>query len=243
MLNIKYILSMFTVFMIFSASNTFAGNAEHPKDTHYTASGFFDIHVCNWPDRAPFYMALYSTRQFKKIQSVELMNAKGEWFALLDLSRFRVISSDKKAEKRVFINQIVQPEIQTDGWFSAKITLLDGTVHIAKDFVKHNLLPIASKLQPVHRENVVDMPETLNWPAVKGASYYQIFIKDKWQEDKLIYSSKLLNKPEFVLPEDLLEYGGYYSWRVNARDVNEDIRLGDFNAGSLSAWQEFTVAD
>ena len=52
------------------------------------------------------------------------------------------------------------------------------------------------------------------------------------------------SKPfNLALPDDLLEYGGYYSWRVDARDVNEDVRLGDFNMGSLSAWQEFTIVD
>lgn len=239
----RSVLSMLVFMMFLPASNIYAGNVDHPDDTHYTDSGFFDVHVCNWPDRLPFYMALYSTFKFKEINSIELMNAKGEKFASMNLSKFRVITSDNKPEKRVFINQIIQPDDHGDGWFSAKITLANGTVHIAKDFVKHGLLPIASDLQPVRREQLLDFPETLSWPAVKGASYYQVFIKDKWDEDKLIFSSKVLNEPKATLPKDLLEYGGYYSWRVHARDINEDVKLGDFNLGSLNAWQEFTIID
>ncbi|MCK5262510.1 MAG: hypothetical protein KAJ92_02440 [Gammaproteobacteria bacterium] len=243
MKKLQSVFSIFIFIMFVLTSNVFAGNADHPDDTHYTASGFFDIHVCNWPDRAPFYMTLYSTFKFNEIKSVELKNAKGDKFAALDLSKFMVVNSDNKPEKRVFINQIVRPDDHSDGWFSAKITLADGTVHVAKDFIKHGLLPIASKLHPAHREQLADLPGTLSWPAVKGASYYQIFIKDKWDEDKLIFSSKLLSEPKVTLPEDLLEYGGFYSWRVHARDINEDVKLGDFNLGSLNAWQEFTVAD
>ncbi len=236
-----FLLLMAMVFI--SSSNVYAGNAAHPKDTHYTASGFFDIHLCNWPDRPPFYMALYSTKQFKQIRSVELINAKGKKFAVLDLSKFRVIKANSKSEKRVFINQVAQPKGFSDGWFSARITLADGSVHVAKDFVEHGLMNIANNLQPSHRQQISDLPKTLKWPAVKGAAYYQVFIKDKWDEDKLILSSKMLDAPEVVLPKDLLEYGGFYSWRVHARDVNGDVKLGDFNLGSLSSWQEFTIAD
>jgi hypothetical protein len=232
-----------TWLLFISATNVFAGNADHPGDTHYTDTGFFDIHVCNWPDRAPFYMALYSTQQFNDVKSIELMNSNGEKFASLDLSKFRIIRAEKKPEKRVFINQIPQPGNFSDGWFTAKITLADGSIDSAKDFVEHGLLPIASGLQPAHREQLSDIPKSLHWPAIEGASYYQVFIKDKWDENKLIFSSKVLKEPKVILPDDLLEYGGYYSWRVHARDVNEDIKLGDFNQGSLSAWQEFTVAD
>lgn len=229
--------------ILFSMTNVFAANATHPDDTHYTASGFFDIHVCNWPDRDSFYLSLYSTRQFKDVQSVELMNAQGEKFAVLDLSKFMVIKSEDKPEKRVFMTQVARPKNHTDGWFSAKITLRDGTVHTAKDFVKHGVLPRATNLLPGHQSKLSDPPKVLRWLAVEGARHYQVFIKDKWGVDKLIFSSGILNEPELILPEDLLEYGGYYSWRVHARDVNEDIKLGDFNQGSLSNWQEFTIAD
>ena len=227
----------------FLAADVFSANADHPGDSHYTASGFFDIHVCNWPSRPPFYMTLYSTTKFNNIKKVELTSSQGERLAMLDLSKYRIIKADNKPEKRVFINQIIQPDNYKDGWFSAKITLDDGTVHEAKDFVSHGLLPLASKNMPAHKSELTDPPKILSWSAVKGALYYQVFIKDKWNESEILYSSDLLKEPELALPEELLEYGGYYAWRVHARDVNEDIKLGDFNQGSLSDWQEFSVAD
>lgn len=236
-------LKVLLVMLLLSKASAFAGNAGHPDDTHYTASGFFDLHVCHWPDRAPFYMALYSTLQFDKVKSIELTNADGVQFAELNLSRLKIISVKGKPEKRVFINQIALPDKRTDGWFSAKITLHDGTVHTATDFVVHGIMPLASGLWPAQQSELAELPGTLHWPAVAGAAHYQVFIKDKWDEGKLIFSSVILNRPELSLPQDLLEHGGYYSWRVHARDVNEDIRLGDFNQGSLSDWQEFTVAD
>jgi hypothetical protein len=43
------------------------------------------------------------------------------------------------------------------------------------------------------------------------------------------------------LPPGLIEDGGYYSWLIHARDINEDIKLGDFNSGSLSTPVTFSV--
>ena len=43
------------------------------------------------------------------------------------------------------------------------------------------------------------------------------------------------------LPAGLLEKGGYYSWIVHARDLNEHFMLGDFNHGSLSATVNFSI--
>ncbi len=52
----------------------------------------------------------------------------------------------------------------------------------------------------------------------------------------------MLTQPRLVLPRGLLKPGGIYAWRVHARDVNENILLGDFNHGSLSAEIQFTTA-
>lgn len=225
------------------ALHVYAGNAKHQGDMHYGDAGFFDIHVCNWPDRAPFYMALFSTFRFNEVRSIELMNASGDQFVSLDLTKYRVIKADKKPEKRVFINQVEQSGEFADGWFSAKITLTDGTVHIAKDFVQHGLLSIVDAVQPASHEQLIEIPKTLSWSPVAGAGYYQVFIKDKWDMSKVIFSSKILNEARVELPSDLLEYGGYYTWQVHARDVNKDVKLGDFNLGSLSSWYEFSIAD
>ena len=66
-------------------------------------------------------------------------------------------------------------------------------------------------------------------------------MRDLWDESKLIFSSKLLDKPSVQLPAGLLEAGGYYSWIVHARDLNEHFMLGDFNHGSLSATVHFSI--
>ena len=224
-------------------TNADAGNADHPNDSHYTESGFFDIHVCNWPDREPFYLALYSTRQFKHLKSVELMNVRGEKFASLNLSKFMIVKADNKPEKRVFMTQIPRPKNDSDGWFSARITLNNNIVHKAKNRVKQGVLPKAQNLLPAQGSDLIDMPKVLRWSAVEGALYYQVYIKDKWGKDELIFTSNLLTEPELMIPEGIFEHGGLYSWRVHARDVNEDIELGDFNMGSLSSWQEFSIVD
>ena len=69
-----------------------------------------------------------------------------------------------------------------------------------------------------------------------------MFIRDIWNDGELIHSSKLLDRPEVVLPEGLLEPGGYYSWIVHARNTNEDVKTGDFNHGSLNKPATFSIA-
>ena len=48
------------------------------QDPHYTEVGFFDIHVCNWPDRPPFIMALFSTLDFENITKVSVHTPSGD---------------------------------------------------------------------------------------------------------------------------------------------------------------------
>lgn len=45
-----------------------------------------------------------------------------------------------------------------------------------------------------------------------------------------------------VAAHDLLRRGGSYTWRVHARDVNEDKDLGDFNLGAMGPVLSFSVA-
>jgi len=68
-----------------------------------------------------------------------------------------------------------------------------------------------------------------------------VVIKDLWNDEKMVYSSKLLKEPRLVVPSGLLQPGGYYSWLVHARDVNEDPVLGDFNRGSQTDAIEFSI--
>lgn len=44
--------------------------AGHEDDPHYTPTGFFDVHVCNWPEKPRFLMALFSTQYFDEVAKV-----------------------------------------------------------------------------------------------------------------------------------------------------------------------------
>ncbi|MCM2289473.1 MAG: hypothetical protein NDI67_10635, partial [Sulfuritalea sp.] len=70
----------------FAISSSLAAPAADP---HQTDVGFFDIHVCNWPDQPLFLMALFSTRQFKDIARIDLVAPDGSQLGPMDLSRYR----------------------------------------------------------------------------------------------------------------------------------------------------------
>ena len=42
------------------------------QDPHRNAAGFFDIHVCNWPERELFFMSLFSTPRYDEVEQVEV---------------------------------------------------------------------------------------------------------------------------------------------------------------------------
>jgi len=212
-------------------------------DKHYSHVGFFDIHYCNWPDRKPFILALFSTVHYKNINEIEIFDPDNRKITSLDLDRFRQVETKSKKIKKVFIKQVEVDATFKDGWYRSVVSLNDGTKVISYDYVKYTLMEMASKTVPEDESEEVDVPESLRWKKIDDAKYYQVFIKDMWQDGKLIYTSKLLDKNKLKLPEGLLEPGGYYSWRIHARDVNEDIKLGDFNHGSLSKILTFSVTD
>jgi len=218
-------------------------NASDNADPHYGPAGFFDIHVCNWPERPLFFMPLFSTERYAEVQSVRVFTPGGELLTELDLERYRTIKRDKKPEKRVFIKQLDVPSGAANGWYTARTTLANGEVYTTQDYVILHSLPQAGDQAPAHEEEVAEIPEKLSWEAVPGANFYQVFIRDLWNEDKLIYTSELLTRPELVLPPDLLHRGGMYSWVIHARDTNSHILLGDFNHGSLNKSVTFLISD
>jgi hypothetical protein len=217
--------------------------ARSEKDTHYIDSGFFDIHVCNWPERKLFFMPLFSTARYDEIVKIDIIDPDGRPLVQMDLERFRVIKQKTGKEKHAFINQLDVPPAAKDGWYSAQITLSDGSVQTASDYVRISTLDKADGHRPGHDEEVASPPRELRWNPVPGAGFYQVFIRDKWNDDRLIHTSKLLAKPRLVLPPGLITPGGLYSWVVHARDINEDLLLGDFNHGSMSKVVEFSVSD
>lgn len=210
-------------------------------DPHYTDVGFFDIHVCNWPNQPLFFLALFSSYQYQELAQVEIRTPQGDLVGRLDFNKFRVIRQKGKPLKKAFIKHFDIPTDAVDGWYNARITLKDGRRFAAQDYVVLRKMPLATNLVPSDGAEDIANPRSLKWNPIPGAKYYQVFITDNW-EGKVIHMSKLLAETKLDLPRGLLQPGGYYSWRIHARDVQGNVLLGDFNHGSLSRRNSFTVA-
>ena len=211
-------------------------------DPHYTELGFFDIHLCHWPDRSPFYMALFSSTQYPNIASVRVYFPDGKPLGELDLTRYRTIAPPGKAEKRVFITHLPLTSEAADGWFRATVKTRDGREIPAKDYVVHTLLPIVHEATPAGGRELPHPPAEFTWTAVPGATHYQVTLRDEWDDGRVIFTSKLVTEAKLSMPPGLLQQGGRYAWVIHARDSNGGVLLGDFNHGSLSAPQIFSVA-
>ena len=215
--------------------------AADPADRHYNEAGFFDIHVCNWPGRPLFFMPLFSTERYNEVQSIEVLTPGGDLLLELDPERYRTIKRKNKPDKRAFIRQLDVPPAAANGWYSARIRLDNGEEHVALDYVILHTLPKAGGQVPADGAALERMPEKLAWDPVPGAGFYQVFIRDLWNDSELVHTSKLLTRPELELPPGLLQRGGYYSWIIHARDTNSHILLGDFNHGSLNKPATFLI--
>lgn len=213
-----------------------------PKtDPHYTDVGFFDIHVCNWPNRPLFFLILFSTTHFNNIKSIEILTNENKHIGFLDLEKYRLSLTKEKKEKRAFLKQFEIPEGATNGWYNAIVTTRDGKKYASKDFVVLHEMERASDRKPPANAEDLPLIKELAWKPVPGAKHYKVFIRDLW-EGKLIYESKVLNEARLKLPDNLLKPGGLYSWQIHSRDVNENILLGDFNHGSLTGHIKFSIA-
>ncbi len=211
-------------------------------DPHYTEIGFFDIHLCNWPDRPPFYMALFSSPQYQNIVGVRVYLPDGKPLGELDMTHYRTVSLPGKPEKRVFITHLPLPKKATDGWFSATVKTRDGREISAKDYVVHTLLPIVRETTPADGRELPTPPAELTWTPVPGATHYQVTLRDVWDDNREILTSEVVTAPRIPVPPGLLRRGGRYAWVTHARDSNGGLLLGDFNHGSLSAPQIFSIA-
>lgn len=234
-----FFIIIFTIFII--PGLAYSDSAK--KSPHYTKVGFFDIHVCNWPGRDLFFMSLFSTTQFGDIKSIEVFYPDGKLLSNLDKSRYKLIEKKGKPEKRVFISQSDIGDNATNGWYTAKITMNDGNIHHSRDYVELSKLPVVSNTQPVDSDSPVPMINSLSWQPVSDDAYYMVFIRDVWDDQKLIYTSKISKRNSIKIPEGLLAAGGNYRWIVHARNVNEHKLYGDFNHGSISRSMEFSIED
>lgn len=210
-------------------------------DPHYTAVGFFDIRVCNWPERARFMQVLFSTTKYDVVRKVDVLDPDDRLVGTFGLGQYRLIKEKDGSEKRVFIVPFPLGPDAREGWYTGRITMADGTVHLAKDRVTLRTLPMARDPQPPTDAEDVVAPRHLSWAPVPGAKAYQVFLHDIWEGEAIIFRSPHLTRNRVELPEGLLKPGGYYTWRVHARDVDEDVELGDFDHGSLTPYFKFSV--
>lgn len=209
-------------------------------DPHYSEAGFFDIHLCHWPEEGRFVMALFSSARFAEIDRVIIQSPEGNVLGELDLTKFRAFKGPTGQDKRAYITHFPPPAKPVDGWYKSIVQFKDGRRYEASDYVIHTYMNLASGMTPAPGSEGVEMPKELRWEPLPGARHYQVFIRDKWN-DTLLFQSKLFGEPFFPLPEGLLKRGGYYGWSIHARDVDEHVLLGDFNHGTTSGEYTFTV--
>lgn len=209
-------------------------------DPHYTAAGFFDVHVCNWPEKPRFLMALFSTARYDEIARVTVHSPDGARLGDLDTRVYRAFKAPSGEAKRVFISHLDLPASAVDGWYRAEITLTDGSRFEARDYVVHHFMPQASGIRPVPGAQDVPASAELSWDPIPGARYYEVFLRNDW-DDTPASASGLITQPRFKPPADALQSGGEYVWRIHARDSDGNVLLGDFNHGSLSPEMHFTV--
>ncbi|NOR42025.1 MAG: hypothetical protein GQ572_01725 [Gammaproteobacteria bacterium] len=212
------------------------------SDPHYNDIGFFDIHICNWPERPNFFKILFSSEKYDQIESMDVYTPDDHLLVNLDKTRFKILKRKNKPNKKVYMLDIDIPEQATTGWYKIDVKSNDGTIYHAKDYVIMTRLEQVSRMHPSDENKEFNLPITLKWDPVAGSQHYQAFVRDVWTE-KLVFRSKLIETPEIKIPDNKLEPGGEYYWVVHSRDTNEHLLLGDFHMGSLSKKTYFTVAE
>ncbi len=211
-------------------------------DPHYNQMGFFDIHICNWPERPNFFKILFSSEKYEQIESMGVYTPENKLLVNLDKTKFRTLKRKNKPNKKVYMLDIDVPELATTGWYKIDIKTKNGNIYHAKDYVIISRLEKISEMQPSDEHKKFDLPITLKWEPVAGSKHYQVFVRDVWTE-KLVFRSKLIGMPEIKIPDGKLEPGGEYYWVIHSRDTNEHILLGDFHMGSMSEKKYFTVVE
>jgi len=215
----------------------YAGNEGDP---HYTRAGFFDTHVCNWPENPRFLMAVFSTPYWDEVAKVAVFAPDGTFVGDLDLTRFRAFKTESGQTKRAFIAHFDLPDKVVDGWYRAEVSLKDGSRFEARDYLIHHFMPHPTGTRPIPDASDVPASIELRWDPIPGAKYYEVFLRDNWAGTEAT-ASGLLTEPRFVPPQGMLQPGGAYVWRIHARDSNGNVLLGDFNHGSLSQEMGFMV--
>lgn len=240
---IKHVATLLMLSSVFINSALYADEAPILiNDPHSNALGFFDIHICNWPERPNYFKVLFETEKYQYIDSMSVYTPDDKLLVTLDNTKFLSQKRKYRPEKRFFILDIDVPEFATTGWYSIDVKTKNGQSFKAKDYVIMSRLQRVSQMTPSGDDVVVRLPVVLQWKTVPGAYYYQVYVRDAWT-DELVYTSDTTEKNATRIPNNMLEAGGYYYWRVNARDLKGSILLGDFHMGSMSEKAYFNVAD
>lgn len=215
-----------SLFACLSLSGAVSAEAAAPNDFHDTAFGTFDMHVCNWPERAPFLVAVFATHRPQDVARIEVLRPDGRPLGDIRLERFELRAHPNHGERRVFKTHLPLEKGAVTGWYRARVHAHDGRVVEARDYVDIKIMPQVRALQRRTSE--------LRWQPLPGATHYRVIVKDPWQDKKVVYKSDLLREPRLQLPLDSLEPNGDYIWQVHARDTARAVKWGEFNHGSLS---------
>jgi len=200
------------------------------------------MHVCNWPERPLFFKLVFSSVQYQRLAAIQVFSPANEPLARFDLDQYKIVNRPGKPLKRVYLVDLPVPPTAMNGWYTAHIRTRDGQEFQARDYLEIRRLDQAvADVVPEDQSVQADPPREFHWAPVPGASYYVVFIHDRWDDDRLIYESPRLAEPRLILPPGILQPGGIYQWRVNTRDRHEDRKFGDFNHGSLTPFRSFSV--
>lgn len=196
------------------------------NDVHQTPFGTFDMHVCNWPERAPFFVAVFATHRAQDVLRVEVLRPDGRPLGDLALERFELRTDPEHGERRVFKSHFPLPQGAPKGWYRARLHTRGQGVVEARDYIEIKVMPQVRALKR-HADE-------LRWQPLPGATHYRVIIKDPWQDKRIVYKSDLLREPRLRLPAGALAPDGDYIWQVHARDTARAVKWGEFNHGSLS---------
>ena len=149
-LHLNIFLQVLCLSLVSFTTPTFADEAPLlDQDPHYTAVGFFDMHICNWPDRPRFFKILFSTEKFADITAMEVFDPSGHSVTVLEKNRFMLLKRKNKPEKRVFLVDLDVPDSATTGWYTINVKTADGKQYVAKDYMPLARIKRVSGLTPL----------------------------------------------------------------------------------------------
>jgi len=149
-----------------------AAGAPPGKDRHVTAVGFFDMHVCNWPERPLFFKALFSSIHYEQLRDIQVFTPDGQPLLRFDLAQFRTATRPGKPVKRVCLVDVPVPPGAQDGWYTAQIRTADGRVHLAMDRLEiRRMAQATGGVMPAHESMLAAPPRQLSWEPVPGAHH------------------------------------------------------------------------